>query len=63
MEKPNPKKNLFLKKLDGVGPIDNRPSSDKLPRFVRTRDTSHVTRLGGGAQVANSGGEVSITFF
>ena len=50
MEKPNPKKNYFLKKLDGVGPIDNRPSTDKLPRFVPTRDTSHVTRLEGGGE-------------
>ena len=37
-------------KLDGVGPIDNRPSTDKLHHFVRnffffnvTRDTRHVT--------------------
>ena len=43
-------------KLDGVGPVDNRPSTDKLHRFVRkkkkkkkelwhvTRDMWHVTR-------------------
>ena len=36
-------------KLDGVGPVDNRPSTDKLHHFVRkkekkmTFDTSHVT--------------------
>ena len=24
-------------KLDGVGPIDNRPSTDKLQRFVREK--------------------------
>ena len=33
-----------LKKLDGVGPVDNRPSPDKLHNFVKkkkkiTRDT------------------------
>ena len=44
--------------LDGVGPVDNRPSTDKLHHFVRkkkkkkghvTCDTWHVTRdtLGG----------------
>ena len=39
-----------LKKLDGVGPVDNRPSTDKLHHFVRkkikkyvTCDTRHVT--------------------
>ena len=38
-------------KLDGVGPGDNRPFTDKLPHFVRkklikkiTCDTRHVTR-------------------
>ena len=46
-------------KLDGVGPVDNRPSTDKLHQFVQkkkekilviydiwhvTRDTWHVTR-------------------
>ena len=40
-------------KLDGVGPVDNRPSTDKLHQFVRkkinkkiivTCDTWHVTR-------------------
>ena len=39
--------------LDGVGPVDNRPSTDKLHHFVRkkrkkmwqvTCDTGHVTR-------------------
>ena len=49
-------------KLDGVGPVDNRPSSNKLHHFVRkksdmwhvtpdmwhvTRYMWHVTRLGG----------------
>ena len=43
--------NIF-EKLDGVGPVDNRPSTDKFHHFVRkkqqqkkhvTRDTSHVT--------------------
>ena len=38
-------------KLDGVGPVDNRPSTDKLHHFVKknkkinvTCDTLHVTR-------------------
>ena len=36
------------KKVDGVGPIDNRPSIDKLYHFVKkklhvTLDTWHVT--------------------
>ena len=50
---------MVLNKLDGVGPVDNRPSADKLHRFVRkkerrkwhvicdmwhvTHDTWHVT--------------------
>ena len=52
-----------MNKLDGVGPVDNRPSADKLHRFVRTkkekekkvtcdmwhvtRDTGHMICLGG----------------
>ena len=34
-------------KLDGVGPVDNRPSTDKLHHFVRKtkqKKTWHVTR-------------------
>jgi hypothetical protein len=40
-------------KLDGVGPVDNRPSTDKLHHFVRIKeeekkrrkkDMQHVTR-------------------
>ena len=31
------KNNLFLKKLDGVGHVDNRPSTDKLHYFVRRK--------------------------
>ena len=40
----------ILVKLDGVGPVDNGPSTKKLQNFVRnkkkhvTRDTLHVTR-------------------
>ena len=36
-------------KLDGVGPVDNRPSTDELHYFVKkkmghvTRDTGHMT--------------------
>ena len=41
-----------VKKLDGVGPVDNRPSTDKLHHFVKkkkymtylTCDTWHMTR-------------------
>ena len=36
------------KKLDGVGPVDNRPSTNKLHHFVRklhvTHDMRHMTR-------------------
>ena len=43
---------IYVKKLDGVGPIDNRPSTDNLHHFVQkkkkrkkvTRDMWHVTR-------------------
>ena len=42
---------LVLCKLDGVGPVDNRPSTDKLHHFVQinymwhvTHDTWHLTR-------------------
>ena len=54
------KKNLIydlvrLIKLDGIGPVDNRPSTNKLHHFVKkkwkkcdiwhmTRDTWHMTR-------------------
>ena len=43
----------YIQKLDGVGPVDNRPSTDKLNRFVPppkkkllhvTRDMWHMTR-------------------
>ena len=29
---------MSLLKLDGVGPIDNRPSTDKLHHFVRKKE-------------------------
>ena len=32
-----------MKKLDGVGPVDNRPSTDKLHRFVQKKKIGHVT--------------------
>ena len=44
-----PKNLLLFSKLDGVGPLDNRPSIDKLHHFVQkkgknlTCHTSHVT--------------------
>ena len=28
---------IFFKKLDGVGPVDNRPSTDKLHHFVQKK--------------------------
>ena len=31
-------------KLDGVGPVDNRPSTDKLHHFVNKKKKLHVTR-------------------
>ena len=39
---------LFANQLDGVGPVDNRPSTNNLHHFVKkkkmTCDTWHVTR-------------------
>ena len=35
---------LILWKLDGVGPVKNRPSTNKLHHFVQKHDTWHVTR-------------------
>jgi hypothetical protein len=39
---------IYVLKLDGVGPVDNRPSTDKLHHFVREKTTKkqqqkHVT--------------------
>ena len=31
------KRFIYLKKIDGVGPVDNRPSTDKLHHFVRKK--------------------------
>ena len=31
--------NLSVWKLDGVGPVDNRPSTDKLDPFVKKKGT------------------------
>ena len=28
----------IVKKLDGVGPVDNRPSTEKLHHFVRKKE-------------------------
>ena len=28
---------MFIGKLDGVGPVDNRPSTDKLHQFVQKK--------------------------
>ena len=44
-----PVENKAFQKLDGVGPDDNRPSTDWLHQFVKkkkniTCDTWHVTR-------------------
>ena len=33
---------MFFQKLDGVGPVDNRPSTDKLHHFVK-KTKKHVT--------------------
>ena len=30
-------------KLDGVGPVDNRPSTDKLHHFVQKKHVTHDT--------------------
>ena len=41
------KKIILKNKVDGVGPVDNRPSTDKLHHFVKkivTCDMWHVTR-------------------
>ena len=34
---------LFVNKLDGVGPVDNRPSTDKLHHFVRKKQQKNKT--------------------
>ena len=36
---------MFYKKLDGVGPVDNKPSTDKLHNFVQKKKEKkrHVT--------------------
>ena len=40
----NGHKNTLVSKLDGVGPVDDRPSSsDKLHTLVKS-DMSHITR-------------------
>ena len=45
----NNQRKLMFKKLDGVGPVDNRPSPNKLHRIVKKKkqnlicDTWHVT--------------------
>ena len=33
---------VLLIKLDGVGPVDNRPSTDKLHHFVRKKKTKKL---------------------
>ena len=46
-------KNMFIWQLDGVGPVDNRPSTDKLHHFVQKKkkmwlvscDMWHVTHV------------------
>ena len=35
-EKPKPKVRSWMK-LDGVGPVDNKPSTDKLHHFVKKK--------------------------
>ena len=34
----------FINKLDGVGPVDNRPYTDKLHRFVRKKKRKNIRR-------------------
>jgi hypothetical protein len=34
----------YLLKLDGVGPVENRPSTDTLHHFVQKKKKGHVTR-------------------
>ena len=38
--------NTMVNKLDGVGPVDNRPSTNKLHQFVKKKQKNmwHVTR-------------------
>ena len=33
----------LLKKLDGVGPVDNRPSTDELHHFVQKKKKKKIT--------------------
>ena len=39
------KKMLLTKKLDGVGPVDNRPSTEKLHQFVKKRKKNREKKL------------------
>ena len=34
-----------LVKLDGVGPLDNRPSTDKLHHFVRKKNKKNTKKM------------------
>ena len=35
----------YLVKLDGVGPVDNRPSTDKLHPFVREKKEIKIKKI------------------
>ena len=35
----------FVDKLDGVGPIDNRPSVDKLQHFVKKKEKNYLRHV------------------
>ena len=35
---------MYSEKLDGGGPVDNRPSTDKLHHFVRKEEEEKKTR-------------------
>ena len=37
LPRSGPKGSHHVRKLDGVGPVDNRPSTDKLHHFVRRK--------------------------
>ena len=45
LEEKDDSLNQLINELDGVGPVDNRPSTDKLHNFVwKKNKKKHVTR-------------------
>ena len=39
-----PERGVIVPKLDGVGPVDNRPSNDKLHHFVKKKINKYIKK-------------------